>query len=580
MDGRNYIPLETGPRPSDLPHIGAITPAPPMPVPIKPSPGASLIASATRLTARKIKDRSRTRGYNRNSEAWEDDAWEMYDLVGEQRFLATTLANRMGQARLYVGKLNPADLTGDPIPLDEDDDETIPGILEAFGDTPAGRQQIIVRLGINLYMVGDGWIVGFPTGVVAQARGDEDWDQFETSVDGMSLDALDWRALSAREVKTKDDGTVTFTLPEGSVETSADDVYMIRVWRPHPADASQSDCPVRSSLPVLRELVGYTMHAGAQIDSRLAGAGILFVPVTAARAMKADLGMDPDDPNADPFTDSLLETMSVAIKDRSSPAALSPMAVTVPDESIDKFRWMSFATPLDGEMANLRSEAIRRVALGEDAPPEILLGTGGMNHWGAWLVRSDVINTHVEPPLALVCDALTSQYLHPVLRDMGMDQEEAEKYVIWYDVSEMILRPNEASDAQELYAAGVISAKALREANGFDEDDAPIEEQANAEESTEQELRQAAGARALDLAVADPQLVINPGLPALANQVYMVMSGKYADEAAPVAPSPPPPPAGETTPVPSSPSVGAIPSTSQDDAPAIAASAEPLLVGV
>lgn len=362
---------------------------------------------------------------------------------------------------------------------------------------------------------------------------------------------------------------MTFTLPEGTVEAQADDVYMIRIWRPHPNNAAESDSPVRSSLPVLRELVGFTMHAGAQIDSRLAGAGIIFVPASAARAMKADLGIDADDSNADPFTDSLLETMSEAIRDRSSPAALSPMAVTVPDETIEKFRYMSFATPLDGQIGELRNEAIRRVALGEDAPPEILLGTGGMNHWGAWLVREDVINTHVEPPLSLVCDAMTSQYLQPVLRgDLGMSAEEAENYVIWYDVSAMILRPNKAADAQALYAAGAISAKALREANGFDEDDAPIEEQAAAQESTDQELRQAAGARALDLAVADPQLVINPGLPALAEQVYQVMSGGYANTAAQ---SPTSPPAAADAPA----AAGAPPSTIGDTAPAIAASARP-----
>jgi hypothetical protein len=557
-----------------------------MPVPIRPTPGATLIASATRLTAAKIKDHSRTRGYNRTGDAWEDDAWEMYDLVGEQRFLATTLANRMGQARLYVGKLNPNDATGEPIPLDEDDDERIPGILEAFGDTPAGRQQIIVRLGINLYMVGDGWIVGFPAGLIAQARDDEDWEDYDTSVEDVSLDGLDWRTLSTREVKTREDGTVTFTLPEGGVEASADDVYMIRVWRPHPANAAESDSPVRSSLPVLRELVGYTMHAGAQIDSRLAGAGILFIPTSAARAMKADLGLDPDDPEADPFTDSLLETMSVAIKDRSSPAALSPMAVTVPDDTIDKFRYLTFATPLDAAIGDLRDDAIRRIALGEDAPPEILLGTGGMNHWGAFLVRADVINTHVEPPLALVCDALTSQYLHPVLRggEFGMDSEQAEQYVIWYDVSELILHPNEAQDAQALYAAGVISAKALREANGFDEDDAPIEEQADAEAATDQELRQAAGARALDLAVADPQLVINPGLPALAEQVYLVMSGKYADaEPAPTQPvpttAPTPPPEEEPVPEPPA-NPNGPPRTIGKPTPAIAASGKPVLAGV
>src|SRR3546814_17159695 len=59
----------------------------------------------------------------------------------------------------------------------------------------------------------------------------------------------------------------------------------------------------------------------------------------------------------------------------------------------------TFHTPFDEETRELREEAIRRLALGQDAPPELLLGVGNMNHWGAWLVQADTNNTHVEPPL-------------------------------------------------------------------------------------------------------------------------------------------------------------------------------------
>jgi hypothetical protein len=460
----------------------------------------------------------------------------------------------MGQAKLFVGRLDPEDPTGEPIPLTEDDEAIegvaaadIMGVFSAFGDTPAGRSQIIVRLGINLNVAGDGYIIGFPPGLIAKARGDEDWESKPTSVDDISLDLLQWRALSSREVKTESDGKVKLTIAEGSVEAPADDLYVIKVWRMHPANAQMSESPVRSSLPVLRELVGYTMHAGAQIDSRLAGAGVLFVPLSAAQSVKADLGRkvmaeggDATQVSDDPFTDSIIATMSKAIKDRASASALSPLVFTVPDETIEKFRYMSFSTPLDAAINELRDGAIRRVALGEDAPPEVLLGTGGMNHWGAWLVREDVVNTHVEPPLAIVCDAVTEQYLHPVLRGMGLTDEAVENLVIWYDVSGMIMRPNRSQDAKDLHAVGAISDATLREACGFDESDAPLAEQQAAEESDEKELRQAAGMKALELAVADPQLVINPGLPALAQQVYDVLTGAYldGDETA----SPPAPP--------------------------------------
>jgi hypothetical protein len=586
-----YIPVAGGPSPSDLPPVGSITPLQrvaevPIPIHRRPLPGQSLTAAAVRLTSERIRDAKYTR--KQGDQGWQDDAWEVFDLVGEQRFLATTLANRMGQARMFVGRLDPEDPTGEPIPLTEDDEaidgvpaKDIMDVFSAFGDTPAGRSQIITRLGINLFVAGDGYIIGFPPGLIAKARGDEDWESKETSVDGMSLDALQWRSLSSRELKTQGaDGEVTLTIAEGTVSAPADDLYLIKVWRMHPADAQSSESPVRSSLPVLRELVGYTMHAGAQIDSRLAGAGVLFVPLTAAQAVKAELGKKLDDGEQisdDPFTDSIIETMSKAIKDRASASALSPLVFTVPDDTIEKFRYMSFSTPLDAAINELRDGAIRRVALGEDAPPEVLLGTGGMNHWGAWLVREDVVNTHVEPPLAIICDAVTEQYLHPVLRDMGVTDENVEGLVVWYDVSGMIMRPNRSQDAKDLHEAGVISDAALRDACGFDEGDAPLAEAAAAEESTEQELRKAAGMRALDLAVADPQLVINPGLPALAKQVYDVMSGAYVEEeGVPTEPIPaaPPPPA------PTPPATGTPVPLEEGPVPAIAASARRRLVPV
>lgn len=565
-----YVPVDGGPAPSDLPNPTSLIPLQrvaevPITVHRRPTPGQSLTAAAVRLTSERIRDQR----YNRSSskmgdQTWQDDAWEVFDLVGEQRFLATTLANRMGQAKLFVGRLDPDDPTGAPIPLTEDDEavdgvqaKDIMDVFSAFGDTPAGRSQIITRLGINLFVAGDGYIVGFPPGLIAKARGDEDWESKETSVEGISLDLLQWRSLSSRELKTGADDDVKITVAEGQIEASADDLYIIKVWRMHPADAQSSESPVRSSLPVLRELVGYTMHAGAQIDSRLAGAGVLFVPLTAAQAVKAELGKglpDGQQVSEDPFTDSIIETMSKAIKDRASASALSPLVFTVPDETIEKFRYMSFSTPLDAAINDLRDGAIRRVALGEDAPPEVLLGTGGMNHWGAWLVREDVVNTHVEPPLGIICDAVTEQYLHPVLRGMGVTDEAIESLVVWYDVSGMIMRPNRSQDAKDLHAVGVISDKTLRDACGFDDGDAPLAEAEAAAESEESEMRKLAGAKALDLAVADPQLVINPGLPALAKQVYDVLTGAYVDaEEVPAATPPPaavPPPAAKPTPLP------------------------------
>jgi hypothetical protein len=189
-----------------------------------------------------------------------------------------------------------------------------------------------------------------------------------------------------------------------------------------------------------------------------------------------------------------------------------PLVATVPDETTALFRHITFATELDITAGEREDKAIRRLALGLDAPPELLLGTGSMNHWGAWLVLEDVVTTHLEPPLALICDALTTQFLWPVLADQNMTEEQAHDYVVWYDVSDLVVRPNRGADAQALHDKGVISDKALRAATGFDESDAPVAL------PREVEL-------ALTAAAAAPSLLAAPGLPALVEQIRAVLNG-------------------------------------------------------
>src|SRR5699024_12144898 len=97
----------------------------------------------------------------------------------------------------------------------------------------------------------------------------------------------------------------------------------------------------------------------------------------------------------DMFTEGLIEAMLTPIGDRASASAIVPLVVTVPDESVDKIKHISFSQPLDGTAQGLRDEAIRRLALGQDAPPELLLGTGNMNHWGGWPVQSETVETQI-----------------------------------------------------------------------------------------------------------------------------------------------------------------------------------------
>ena len=463
----------------------------------KPEPLGSLVASAKR-----IRETNRFTG-RRNDETkqddWQDEAWDLYDMVGELRFIVTTLAGRLGQAKLYVGK---QDDTGDqrPEPIE---DEEINNLVKSIGKSRSGQSQILTRLAINLSIPGEGWIVGLPP---------TDDDDDRLSLDEVWADEIDWYMLSVSEVSSMGDGKVKLIIEGDSLEYDPEDIYLIRVWEPHPRRMYEADSPTRAALPILKELVGLTMHISAQVDSRLAGAGVLVVPQSAQRSLRQSAGVDEDE-DVDVFTEGLLEAMMTPIGDRASASAVVPMVVTVPDDAADKFQHISFSTNLDAEARNLRDEAIRRLAMSLDAPPELLLGTAGMNHWGGWLVQEETVSSHIEPPLALICDALTTQFLWPVLEERG--HEDFQDYVIWYDVSHLITRPTIGQDAMQLHDRNALSDEALRRSMGFDDTDAPT---AMSDDP--------AVSMVVDMTTANPALLTNPGTKVLLESMRALIRGE------------------------------------------------------
>jgi len=498
-------------------------------------PGDGLVASARRLTATDVKGQNRAATASASKTApWQQEAWELLDMIGEQRFLAHTLAGRMSQARLYVGKL-PANASPGTRP-ENVSDQQLQHLLDAIGDGVAGQGQLLHRMGLNLFVAGEGWLVGIPPrfvpgtseyAAVQSAFGPAVQVDRSAAPEDESEDVLKmvWRMLSVDEVSVDQSEEATLKLEGGeTAKVPVSNLYMIRVWRPHPRRAWEADSPTRASLPVLRELFGLTQHVSAQIDSRLAGAGLLVISTSADAELKRIAGIPENSPRS-LLMEALQVTMQTPIKDRSNASALVPLTLTVPDEVVDKIKHITFSTPLDKETPKLRDEAIRRLALGQDAPPELLLGTGGMNHWGAWLVREDVVTTHLEPPLALICDALTVEYLRPLIQALrpGISDEELSEYVVWYDVDHLIERPNRSGDAKDLYDRKELSGKALREATGFEEGDAPeVEKEMDLAVST-----------AMSMVAQAPSLAQSPGLTELVRQLREVLNGEESTAPAP-----------------------------------------------
>lgn len=518
---------------------GTIIQAPPA-APV-PAPSRGLTAAASRPARGGASSASPHQPAQRppSARSWQAEAWAAYDEVGEERFLASTLSGRLSQARLYV-QHKPADGPHSSLRDDETDvtdtataavASLAEAVLAALGASQQDLGQMLQRLATNLFVAGEGWLVGVPAHLVP---GIDSTDPTATAPSpDPALSDLVWRVLAVTEVTTVAAPTPTAAgrvrLNLGSdasapVEVSTDEIYLIRIWRPHPARYWEADSPTRACLPILRELIGLTRHISAQIDSRLAGAGLLVVPSSASAALASDAADAYGTGQPDPFVSALMESMLRPIENRDDASAVVPLVVTVPDEAADKVSHLTFSSALDSGARDLRDEAIRRLALAQDAPPELLLGSGAMNHWGAWLTREDTVTTHIEPVLALICEALTSQYLRPVLLSAGLSEDVVRTLTVGYDVSALVARPNRSEEALNLHKSGAISDEALREASGFDDsDEKPLEERALM--------------NAIALATKQPALLTSPGLGPITEELLKVYRGDYSAPPASLTPA-------------------------------------------
>lgn len=450
-----------------------------------PTSDEAITAAATRVTTEKIK-RDQAHGVAPDN-SWYREAWFMYDQVGELRYVSNAIASRMGQATLYVEKNGQR--------LDEEDP-----ILALI--TP----EMVEAMGLNIFICGDVSLVGIDNAPA------EALDEPGSSIPAEAQTNTTWLVVSAEEIQ-RSQSVITIR----GEQYKEDDVFILRVWDPHPNKHQNADSSVRSALPVLRELVGLTQHVSAQIDSRLAGAGVYWIPnsILNSNVQQPAEGGDAQQFNENPVLNAIMNAMLLPIEDRSNAAAIVPLLMGAPDEAIDKIRYDTFATPLDENLKELRDEAIRRLALNLDAPPELMLGMGGSNHWAAWLVRDEVVSVHVAPRLTLITEALTTGFYRPILKQQS-PEEDVTQYVIKADTSQLVQRPNRLADASQLHAVGAIGDKTLRSAGGFTEDDAP----------TSQER---AVATALMVAQANPQLIDN--MPEIVAAVTALLDGTPATDA-------------------------------------------------
>lgn len=430
---------------------------------------------------------------------WQAESWELRKQVPEFRFAGDRVARGASQYKLFAAK-RPEVSNDEPERVDEG--LAFDLCAEMFGDV-AATQQALHRSGQQLSFNGDTLIV--------VSEGENGFSWAPHSVKELTGQGKSWKLNTGIESRNL-----------------TDDDLVIRCWKPDPEFQALADCAAQAVLPIARTLRALGRRTGAEIDSRLAGAGMLLVP-SEIQVVSSDSNAEP---GADVLSEELGDSMIIPIQDPDSAAAVVPFIFRGPAEYLKEIRHISFATPLDEKLAEMETSSIRRIALGMDSPPETLLGLGSSNHWSGWLISSEEVTLVLSPTVATICHALTVGWLHPMLQASGV--EDWADYLIWFDASELELRPDKSSDSRELHSKDMLSDAATLRENGFSEKDAPSDNEIKRRLLTK-------------LVLSDPSLAPQI-LPELGIDIGLVEPAQATTEnAGATIPAPPPEPKAEQT---------------------------------
>ena len=383
----------------------------------------------------------------RNTDSWQEEAWNYHEDLGEFRYAVDWESKRLSRVRLYAAKLEP----GQDEPQRAEAGTAVE-LMTSMAGGVAGQASIMNGLGTQLSVPGEGYVI------VENINGVEQW----------SVRSTDEVRVARGRYEVADENAVN-----GGTNwrpLAPDSLLPLRVWRPNKRWHHIADSPARAARSTMRELELVNRHIVAQYLSRLASAGVVLFPEEITFPVREEFA-----DAADPFMAEWIEIASEAIRTPGTAAGVVPIPMKLPGEWIDKVKHVDFTLRIDEKIIEKRDSAIKRLASQLNVPAEVLLGMSDLNHWNAWISDENSLKVDVAPDAELICQALTTGYLQSRLKASGV--EDWANWVVWYDMSELTLRPDRSADAIQLYDRLEIDGDALRRETGFDEADKPSDDE-------------------------------------------------------------------------------------------------------
>jgi hypothetical protein len=392
--------------------------------------------------------------------SWQATAWSYRDLIGELRYAQRLRSRAVARVRFYIAEVRP--WPEDPAPLDGDDHELDAQLaadaLHNFERIPFDHDPdgFTARFDENLNCAGEAWV---------------------------HIDADDrFHVRSTSEVTASADGRVVINGLPTAVAGSARQLdpsteSLLRCWCPHPEWGQLADSAMRTLLDVAEDVVLAGREQRAAARSRVAANGILLMPDSLSLVQQREDEDQDDSVMSDAFMQDFTAAMLAPIRDDGDAGAVVPIVIRGDPEDIDKVQHLTLQRADSEQLIARQSAALLRLLKGLDVQPEQVEGLGSGNHWSSWLIDARSIRDQVIPAAETIAASLMQAYMRPALESLGYTAQDLARITIAVDASPLAENPNRGQDAMEAHGAGVISDAALREAKGFDDDDAPSDEE-------------------------------------------------------------------------------------------------------
>lgn len=415
------------------------------------------------------------------SSAWQQEAWEYYDAIGEIKYAFNLVASVVSRIRIYAAVVeNPAQT---PVPVRNS--TTIDRRLAAAAeralsrlDSAYGGQAGLLRdAALNINVAGECYLVQMPERIGSGIP--ESWDI--RSVDEVQVDQRNnYSVAGRRDLLTNKAATSGLSNSLVSLPPSA---FVGRIWRAHPRFSEEADSSMRGLLDLCAELLLLNRTFRATARSRL-NAGALYLPDGLSVAASPDPDYPYDDETdlnpgvtqeetADEFEDQLIDAMTTPIRDEDSASAVVPLIIRGPAELGDKIKQFKFERSFDPALAQRADRVLERIMQGLDVPKDVVTGLANVKYSNAMQIDESLYKAHIEPLMLLIADALTVVYLRPYLVATGYDPAQVDRVVVWFDPSQVATRNDRAMDADSGFDRKAISLETWRRAHGFSEADAP-----------------------------------------------------------------------------------------------------------